>query len=190
MVWKGDATLWQISQSPPRDHHATLRAVTPILYAFSFLAVFHQYRQERKVARQYAEVATRISREQAFPFWLGAGLIRQGWASATQQQPAEQIPSMNEGIAISRATGAATVAALFSDPPDRNLGGGGPAWRRAPPPGRGPHRPGQHPGAFLRGRGASRARRVGVGAGGGPARPGRDLLPARFRHCSPPTGQV
>ena len=91
------------------------------------LAMFHQYRRDREEARRHAEAATRVSREQGFPFWLGVGLILQGWACATRPQPAEQIPSMHEGMAIYRATECRAVAALFSDPPGRNLWGGGPA---------------------------------------------------------------
>jgi predicted ATPase len=75
-----------------------------LAYAFAHLAMFHQFRRDRAEARRHAEVATRVSREQGFPFRLGASLILQGWACATRPQPAEQIPSMHEGMAIYRAT--------------------------------------------------------------------------------------
>src|SRR5262249_55242729 len=64
-----------------------------LVYAFWHLAVFHQHRREQEEVRRYAEVATRVSREQGFPLWLGISLILHGWARATRHQPAEQIPS-------------------------------------------------------------------------------------------------
>src|SRR5206468_7209441 len=84
-----------------------------LAYTFAVLAMFHQYRRDREEARRHAEAATRVSREQGFPFWLGAGLILQGWACATRLQPAEQIASMHEGMALYRATDAALWLPYF-----------------------------------------------------------------------------
>jgi predicted ATPase len=111
-------TLGYPDQALRRNHAACTLAEElahplTLAYAFGFLAVFHQYQQEREVVRQYAEITTRVSREQGFPFWLGAGLILQSWARATRHQPAEQIPSMHEGLAICRATGAALWLPYF-----------------------------------------------------------------------------
>jgi predicted ATPase len=75
-----------------------------LAYMFATLAMFHQYRQDREEARRHAEAATRICREQGMPYWLGVGLILQGWAGATRLQPAEQIPAMHEGMTVYRAT--------------------------------------------------------------------------------------
>jgi predicted ATPase len=68
---------------------------------------------DREEARRHAEAATHLSREQGFPFWLGLALILQSWARATRPQPAEQIPSMHEGMAIYRATDAALYLPYF-----------------------------------------------------------------------------
>jgi predicted ATPase len=84
-----------------------------LAYGFAQLAMFHQFRQARAEARRHAEAATRICREQGFPFWLGVALILQGWARATQHQPAEQIASMHEGLALYRATDAALFLPHF-----------------------------------------------------------------------------
>jgi predicted ATPase len=84
-----------------------------LAYAFAHLAKFHQFRREREEVRRHAEAATRVSREQGFPFWLGAGLMFQGWVRATRHQPAEQLPSMHEGLAIWRATDAALWVPYF-----------------------------------------------------------------------------
>jgi predicted ATPase len=102
-------TLGYPDQALRRSHEACTLAEDlahphTLAYAFAHLAIFHQYRQDREEARRHAEAATRICREQGFPFWLGVGLILQGWAYAMRYQPAEQIPSMHEGIALYRAT--------------------------------------------------------------------------------------
>jgi adenylate cyclase len=114
-------TLWLLGypvQALGRSHEACRLAeglVHPLTLAYTFahLAMFHQYRRERDETRRHAEATMRISREQGFPFWLGIGLILQGWACATQPQPAEQIAFMHEGLTIYRATDAALFLPYF-----------------------------------------------------------------------------
>jgi predicted ATPase len=84
-----------------------------LAYMFASLAMFHQFQRDWEEARRHAEAATRICREQGIPYWLGVGLILQGWAGATRPQPAEQIPSMHEGMAIYRATESAIWLPYF-----------------------------------------------------------------------------
>jgi class 3 adenylate cyclase/predicted ATPase len=106
--------LWMLGypeQAMQRSHEACtltegLAHPHTRVYAFWHLAVLHQHRREQEEARRSVEVATRVSREQGFPLWLGLSLILQGWARATRPQPAEQIPSMHEGMAMYRATDA------------------------------------------------------------------------------------
>jgi predicted ATPase len=115
------STLWILGypdQALRRSHEACrlaedLAHPLTLAYAFTHLAIFHQFRRDREEACRHAEAATRVSREQGFPFWLGMGLILQGWARATRPQPAEQIASMHEGMAIYRATGAALYLPYF-----------------------------------------------------------------------------
>jgi predicted ATPase len=84
-----------------------------LAYGFAQLAMFHQYRRDREEARRHAEAATRVSREQGFPFWLGVALILQGCACAIRHQAAAQIPSMHEGMAIYHDTDAALFLPYF-----------------------------------------------------------------------------
>jgi predicted ATPase len=113
--------LWLLGypdQALRRSHEACTLAESlahphSLAYGFAHLAMFHQFRRDREEARRYAEVATRISREQGFPFWLGAGLIFQGWAHTTRHQLAEQIAAMHEGMALYRATDAAMWVPYF-----------------------------------------------------------------------------
>jgi predicted ATPase len=114
-------TLWILGypdQALRRSHEACTLAEDlahpfTLAYASVMLAMFHQYRRDREEARQHAEAATRVTREQGFPLWLGAGLILQGWVRATRLQPAEQLASMHEGMAIYRATDAALFLPHF-----------------------------------------------------------------------------
>jgi predicted ATPase len=106
--------LWMLGyseQAMQRSHEACtltegLAHPHTRVYAFWHLAVLHQHRREQEEVRRSVEVATRVSREQGFPLWLGLSLILQGWARATRPQPTEQIPSMHEGMAMYRATDA------------------------------------------------------------------------------------
>jgi predicted ATPase len=114
-------TLWILGypdQALRRSHEACTRAEElahpfTLAYTFAVLAMFHQYRRDREEGRRHAEAATRVSREQGFPFWFGTGLILKGWACATRLQPAEQIASMHEGMAIYRATDAGLFLPYF-----------------------------------------------------------------------------
>jgi adenylate cyclase len=113
--------LWILGypdQALRRSHEACTRAEElaypfTLAYMFATLAMFHQFRRGREEARRHAEAATRICREQGMPYWLGVGLVLQGWAGATRPQPAEQIPSMHEGMAIYRATESALWLPYF-----------------------------------------------------------------------------
>ena len=111
-------TLGYPDQALQRSHEACTRAEDlahpfTLAYTFGLLAVFQQFRRDREEAYRHAEAATRISREQGFPLWLGVGLILQGWACVTRLQPAEQIAAMHEGMAIYRATDAALFLPHF-----------------------------------------------------------------------------
>jgi predicted ATPase len=111
-------TLGYPDQALRRSHEACrlaedLAHPLTLAYAFANLAMFHQHRRDQEEARRHAEAATRVSREQGFPVWLGMGLILQGWARATRPQPAEQLPSMHEGLAIYRGTDAALFLPYF-----------------------------------------------------------------------------
>jgi predicted ATPase len=84
-----------------------------LAHTFASLAMFHQFRRDREEACRHAEAATYICREQGIPYWLAVALILQSWARATRPQPAEQIPSMHEGMALYRATESALFLPYF-----------------------------------------------------------------------------
>jgi predicted ATPase len=75
-------------------------------YALGTASALHQLRREAQAAQERAEAAMALSREQGFPYWLGIGTIRRGWALATQEQGAEGVKQIRQGLALWRATGA------------------------------------------------------------------------------------
>jgi predicted ATPase len=77
-----------------------------LAYALSFAAVVHQLRGEVQEARERAEAAIALSREQGFPQWVGMGMILSGWALAAQGRRAEGLAQMRQGLTPYRATGA------------------------------------------------------------------------------------
>jgi len=77
-----------------------------LAYALGTASSVHQLRREAQAAQERAEAAMALSREQGFPYWLGIGTIRRGWALAAQGQGAEGVTQIRQGMAAFRATGA------------------------------------------------------------------------------------
>jgi DNA-binding NtrC family response regulator/tetratricopeptide (TPR) repeat protein len=67
-------------------------------YALHQTQALHTCRRDAHVVRQLAETAIALARDQGFERWLGAGLIRRGWALAEQGAPAEGIAQLREGL--------------------------------------------------------------------------------------------
>ncbi len=53
-----------------------------------------------------AQSATELSREHGFPFWLGTGLVMQGWALGCRGESDLALARLNEGITVFEQTGA------------------------------------------------------------------------------------
>jgi TOMM system kinase/cyclase fusion protein len=77
-----------------------------VAYALGTASSLHQLRREAQATQERAEAAMALSREQGFPYWLGIGTIRRGWALAAQGQGAEGVEQIRQGLAVWRATGA------------------------------------------------------------------------------------
>jgi TOMM system kinase/cyclase fusion protein len=75
-------------------------------YALSSAVLVYQLRSEVSEARAHVERALAVSREQGFAFREVLGTIFFGWTLVMQEQAAEGIPQMIQGIAAYRATGA------------------------------------------------------------------------------------
>lgn len=61
---------------------------------------------ERRAAKECAEAAINLAKEQGFPYWMAIGSSMRGWALAQQGQAQEGIEQINQGLRAIRATGA------------------------------------------------------------------------------------
>lgn len=76
-----------------------------LVYALSCAAVLHQLRREWPAAQARAEAAVALAGEQGFTLWLAMGTMLRGWAMAVQDQPAQGMAQLRQGLAAYRATG-------------------------------------------------------------------------------------
>jgi class 3 adenylate cyclase/predicted ATPase len=68
-----------------------------------------QFRRDVPAVHEHAEAAVTLSTERGFPLWMAQGTSLRGWALAMQGQAEEGMAQVRQGIASSRATGAANV---------------------------------------------------------------------------------
>jgi predicted ATPase len=88
-------------------HPASLAA------AFSFAAVFHQFRREWEAVHELAEALIALATEQGDAERLARGTILRGWVLYVQGQGAEGLAQMRQGLAALQATGGAVRRQLF-----------------------------------------------------------------------------
>jgi predicted ATPase len=81
-------------------------------FALSFAGVLHWLRREPEPVRERAEEVIRISEEESFPLWRGAGLVLCGWEAAVAHGDGRALERMREGIAQLTATGTDVAAPL------------------------------------------------------------------------------
>jgi predicted ATPase len=73
-------------------------------------AIVYQRRRDVPAVHEQAEAAVALATEQGFSFWEAVGTILRGWALAMQGQGEAGMAQVCQGIASSRATGAALAA--------------------------------------------------------------------------------
>lgn len=73
--------------------------------ALSFAAWLYQFRRQWQSVQKRAEATFKISTDQAFPFWLGWGMILRGRALVEHGQGEEGIAQIRRGLVDWRATG-------------------------------------------------------------------------------------
>jgi predicted ATPase/class 3 adenylate cyclase len=76
-----------------------------LVYALSCAAVLHQLRREWPAAQARAEATIGLSGDQGFTLWLAMGTILRGWALAVQDQPAQGMAQLRQGLAAYGNTG-------------------------------------------------------------------------------------
>ena len=76
-------------------------------------AFVSQFRRDVPAVYEQAEAAVALATEQGFPLWAAWGTSVRGWALAMQGQGEEGMAQLRQGIAASRATGAALCVPYF-----------------------------------------------------------------------------
>lgn len=77
-----------------------------LAYALQFAAICHQLRREGSQTFTYAEETIALAEEQGFMLWTATGQIFKGWALVNDDQAAEGIATLNEGLTAWQETGA------------------------------------------------------------------------------------
>jgi class 3 adenylate cyclase/predicted ATPase len=77
-----------------------------LAYALTMAAVVHQFCREAQAVQERADALIALSTEQGFPHWLAYGTILRGWALTSQEERAEGIAQIRQGLVAFRATGA------------------------------------------------------------------------------------
>ena len=68
-----------------------------------FAAVLYQLCREDELTQECADVAVALATEHGFPQWLGQATVLQGWALGKQEQQAEGIRQIHQGLAANQA---------------------------------------------------------------------------------------
>ena len=84
-----------------------------LVVARSMAASFSQRCRDVPAVHEQAAVAVALATEQSFPVYVALGTIMRGWALAMQDQGAEGIAQVRQGIATWRATGAMVWSPYF-----------------------------------------------------------------------------
>jgi len=99
-------TLWLLGypdQALARAHEALEMARNvahpfSLAFALNLVATVHQFRREAHAARELAEAAITLCREQGFAFWLAYGTMVRDWALVTLRQREEDLPHLHQSL--------------------------------------------------------------------------------------------
>jgi class 3 adenylate cyclase/predicted ATPase len=84
-----------------------------LAFAWAMAAWVSQFRRDMPAVHAQAEAAVALSTEQGFPLWAAWGTSLRGWALAMQDQGAEGMTQIRQGIAARRATGSTLYIPYF-----------------------------------------------------------------------------
>ena len=74
-------------------------------YVLTWLAILYHHRRTVLEAQKWVDTATTFATEQGFPFWYTQGNVLQGWLLTEQEQLAEGIQRIRQGLADMQAIG-------------------------------------------------------------------------------------
>jgi predicted ATPase len=105
--------MWHLGypdQALRRSHEALtlaekLRHPFSLSYALQISATLHQLRGELQAAQERTEAFLALSTEQEFLWYVGGGIMLQGWALAEQGQVEEGVAQIRRGLDVYRTTG-------------------------------------------------------------------------------------
>jgi class 3 adenylate cyclase/predicted ATPase len=75
-------------------------------YALQYLSRVHQFRRDRKAAKETAEACVKLSTEHGFPDWLAQSNVVLGWALSEEGDHAQGLALLKEGLQAYQANGA------------------------------------------------------------------------------------
>ena len=84
-----------------------------LAHALCFAAVLHQLRREERMAQEYAEEATAVSREHGLAMYPILATVIRGWSLFDEERPEESIEQMREGLELLQATGTEFIRPHF-----------------------------------------------------------------------------
>ncbi|MNL31442.1 hypothetical protein D3C87_1532310 [compost metagenome] len=84
-----------------------------LVFTLSATSILRQFRQDVRLAEEYADAVIKLSLERGFPFYLAWGTVIQGWARAEQGNIEQGIAQITKGIATYQATGAELGCSYF-----------------------------------------------------------------------------
>jgi len=76
-----------------------------MILAVEFSTLVRHLRREPLLAKASAEIAVGLSTEQANAFFLGCGMVEQGWANAHERQSGEGVALIQHGMDMCRSAG-------------------------------------------------------------------------------------
>jgi predicted ATPase len=98
-----DHAMACIRQAVARAH--ALAHPFSLVFATHHAGIIHHLRREPQAAYAAAETSLHLARTHGFPLFVGANLVLQGWALAMRGRVTEALAQMEQGLAMSQATG-------------------------------------------------------------------------------------
>ncbi|MCY1262635.1 TOMM system kinase/cyclase fusion protein [compost metagenome] len=114
-------SLWYLgfpdqASTRSRDSLAVAKKISHpfnLVFTLSATSILRQFRQDVRLAEEYADAVIKLSLERGFSFYLAWGTVIQGWARAEQGNIEQGIAQITKGIATYQATGAELGCSYF-----------------------------------------------------------------------------
>jgi class 3 adenylate cyclase/tetratricopeptide (TPR) repeat protein len=81
------------------DHAREVQNLFSLGHGEAVMGWLHQYRQEPKITRTYADAGVALAEEHGFSEWMAWGIFHRGWVMAERGEVEKGVAEMEEGIA-------------------------------------------------------------------------------------------